>query len=397
MRRLILLLVFLIASVWFGIHMMRHPGYLFIVYEPWTIQMPLWFALVSVVLVLAILYYLVTGFDHLQLLWYQFKNWLRFRKEHSAYSKTRHGLTLLIEAQWKKAEKLLLAGVQQETEPFINYLGIAKIAESQGDFTKAHLYLEKAHQVVPDADLAIGIVKATWQLKYNQCDEARVTLRRLKALSPYHTEVLRLLERLYVQLGEWDNLEQLIPQLRKSKVITKENAELMSRHVSVELLNQSSIESVTALRAKWQALPRGLRSDPLVTTAYVKRLVGFSETQTAEELIRKILKSQWNDELVLLYGKLPFEALNKQYVIVGAWLKHYGAKAETYLTLARLCMQGQLWGKAKDYFEKCLELGPNRDASLELGALYEQLGEPQLAKRAYHAGLMGHDAHSQDA
>ena len=389
MRRLIMLLVFLIASVWFGIHIMRHPGYVFVVYEPWTVQMPLWFVLVSTILILALLYYVVTGFDQIQLLWYRFKNWLRFRREHRAYSKTRHGLTLLIEGQWKKAEKLLLSGVQQETEPFINYLGIAKIAESQGDFAKANQYLEKAHHIQPDADIAIGIVRATWQIKHNQCEEARVTLRRLKAMSPYHPEVLKLLERLYVQLGEWENLEQLIPLLRKVRVITKENAALMTQHVSIEILKNTHIESLAGLRARWQAMPRGMRSDPLVVLAYVKRLIGFGETQTAEELIRHTLKSHWNAELVLLYSKLPFDALNKQYVIVGAWLKNHGAHPEIYLALARLCMQGQLWGKAKDYFDKCLSLGPNREASLELGELYEQLGEPDLAKVAYQAGLMG--------
>lgn len=387
MRRLILLLVFLIASVWFGIHIMRHPGYLFIVYEPWSVQMPLWFAFVTVLLTLVVLYYIITGFDHLQFLWFRFKNWLRFRREHRAYSKTRHGLTLLIEGQWKKAEKLLLSGVQQETEPFLNYLGVAKIAEEQGDFAKATIYLEKAHVVLPEADLAIGIVRATWQLKHHQCEEARVTLRRLKAMSPYHPEVLKLFERLYTQLGEWDNLEQLVPLLRKARVLTKENAALLSQRVAIELLNHLTIESVTALRARFQVMPRGLRADPLVVLAYVKRLVAFGETDTVEGLIRQTLKSHWDPELVLLYGKLPFAALNKQYVIVGAWLKQYGAHPELYLTLARLCMRGQLWGKAKDYFEKCLDLGANRDASLELGELYEQLAEPELAKSAYRAGL----------
>lgn len=384
-----MLLVFLIASVWFGIHIMRHPGYVFVVYEPWTVQMPLWFVLVSTILVLALLYYVVTGFDHMQLLWYRFKNWLRFRREHRAYSKTRHGLTLLIEGQWKKAEKLLLSGVQQETEPFINYLGLARIAESQGDFGKANQYLEKAHQILPEADIAIGIVRATWQIKHNQCEEARVTLRRLKAMSPYHAEVLKLLERLYVHLGEWENLEQLIPLLRKARVITKENAALMTQHVSIEILKNAQIESLSGLRARWQAMPRGVRSDPLVVLSYVKRLIEFGETQTAEELIRQTLKSHWNAELVLLYSSLPFSTLNKQYVIVGAWLKNHGPHPEIYLALARLCMQGQLWGKAKDYFDKCLNLGPNREASLELGELYEQLGEPELAKGAYQAGLMG--------
>jgi len=387
MRRLIILLVLLIASVWAGLHVMHHSGYLFIVYEPWTVQIPLWFALFSVFIVLALLYYLVTSIDSLQFMWYRFKNWLRFRREHRAYSKTRHGLTLLLEGQWKKSEKLLLSGVQQETEPFINYMSIATIAEKQNDLEKANRYLDKASQLYGDAELAVNIVRAKWQLKHNCCDDAKLTLQRLKALSPNHPEVLKLHERLFVRQGQLEQLEQLIPQLLKARVISKENAISLRQHIAVERLSHDSIDSLAALRVRFQELSRAERSNPMIACAYIKRLIGFGETQAAEELIRQTLKSHWNAELVLLYSKLPFAVLNKQYVIVGAWLKQHGQQPESYLALARLCMRGQLWGKAKDYFEKCLQLGPNRDASLELGELYEQLGESELAKEAYQAGL----------
>ena len=47
MRRLILFLLFLIASVSFGLVVVRHPGYLLVVYQPWMVQMPLWFAILG--------------------------------------------------------------------------------------------------------------------------------------------------------------------------------------------------------------------------------------------------------------------------------------------------------------------------------------------------------------
>ena len=47
MRRLIILLLFLVLSVWFGLTFLRHPGYMLVVYQPWMVQMPLWFALMD--------------------------------------------------------------------------------------------------------------------------------------------------------------------------------------------------------------------------------------------------------------------------------------------------------------------------------------------------------------
>ena len=47
MQRLIVVLLFLVVSVWFGLDVVNHPGYLLLVYQPWMVQMPLWFALLS--------------------------------------------------------------------------------------------------------------------------------------------------------------------------------------------------------------------------------------------------------------------------------------------------------------------------------------------------------------
>ena len=74
-------------------------------------------------------------------------------------------------------------------------------------------------------------------------------------------------------------------------------------------------------------------------------------------------------------------------MIVGAWVKMYGPHPELLLTLGKLCVQVQLWGKAKDYFTKCLEQGPNAEASLEYGKLLEFLGEPEEAMQKYREGL----------
>ena len=72
---------------------------------------------------------------------------------------------------------------------------------------------------------------------------------------------------------------------------------------------------------------------------------------------------------------------------MGAWLKMYGEKPELLLTLGKLCVKIQLWGKAKDYFELCLALGPNVEASLAYGHLLEELDKPEEALVKYRDGL----------
>ena len=388
MFRLIIWLLFLIASVWFGLNVMRHPGYLFIVYQPWMVQMPLWFALIATVFLLGLFYLLINSVDRFSFMIFRIKNWLRFRKEHKSYSKTQHGLSALIEGRWKKAERLLQHGVNQSIEPLINYLGAARAAQELGAFDRRDNYIRKAYETVPNADLAIGLTQAELFFEHQQIEQALATLTRLRKESPRHPRVLRLLEKVYVRLGDWESLKEMLPSMRKAKMLNAEQLEQFEKNLYCEMLRASSQKNLDELKELWNSMPRYMRKNPDVVHQYVLQLKRFNDYQEIEELIRKTLKSHWQDALVAMYGNLPFTDLNRQLVVVGAWLKTYGSKPETLLTLGKLCMRIQLWGKAKDYFEKCLALGPNPEASLSLAKLMEELGEQEEAKTLYRQGLL---------
>lgn len=393
MWRLILFLILLIASVWVGVNFVQHPGYVFLVYQPWMVQMPLWFAVVGLLLFLGLFYLLVDSVDRFQFLWFRLKNWLRIRREHKSYSKTQYGLSFLIEGRFDKAERFLLAGVNQTVEPLMNYLGAAKAAHELGAFNRRDSYIKKAYQVDPNASLAIGLTQAELELKQDQLEQAAATLQHLRQSAPRHPRVLKLLEKVYVRLADWKNLYELLPSMRKAKILNAEQTEQFEKNLFCEMLRASSHQSIDELHRIWNEMPRSSRKNPDVVCEYVKQLLRKQRinddkiTQEVEDLIRKTLKNHWQPELVNIYGTLPFTNLNRQLVIVGAWLKMYGQRPELLLTLGKLCVRVQLWGKAKDYFEKCLAQGQNAEASLEYGKLLEQLGETEEALHQYRSGL----------
>lgn len=388
MRRLIIFLLILVASVWIGMIVVRHPGYLLLVTEPWVMEMPLWFALIAAAVFLLIFYILVDSIDRLAFFWFRIKNWLRFRREHKLYSKTQHGLALLIEARWQKAEKLLLAGADQSIEPLMNYLGAARAAQEQGSIGRRDEYIRQAYKVAPKAAIAIGVTQAELEIEKKQYELAAATLNQVLQKSPRHPRVLRLLEKAYIHLGAWPQLVLLLPKLRKAKLLTAEQFTQFEKNVYCEILNVSKYKSLQDLQKLWQQIPRGVRKNPDVVCAYVKQLLRYPQANTVEELIRSSLKSAWQPELVKIYGTLPIGEVNKQLVVAGAWLKLYGPKPELLLTLGRLCMRAQLWGRAKDYFTKCLAFGPNTEAALEYGRLLEQLDDPKEALKKYRDGLV---------
>lgn len=387
MKRLMIFLMILVASVWMGIVVMKHPGFVMIIAKPWMVQMPLWFAGIVLALLIVIFYLVIDSIDRVQFLWFSLKNWWRFRREHQLYNKTQHGLTLLIEGRWQKAERLLLAGIHQSVDPLMNYLGAAKAAQELGADDRRDDYIKKAYQVAPHAKLAIGLAQAELEFAHEQFKQAEITLNELRKTAPRHPRVIKLLEKVYVRLAEWQHLLELIPSLRKAKVVTQEQASQFEKHVYCEIFHASHAHTLTEIEHLWNEVPRYLRKDPDLIYAFAKQRIQFPDTKEVEELIRKALKHHWHPGLATIYGTLSFTNLNRQLVIVGAWLKIYGPKPELLLALGRLCVQVQLWGKAKDYFEKCLSLGPNSEATLAYGQLLEQLGEPEAALKQYRDGV----------
>lgn len=389
MLQLIIFLCFLIFSVWFGVEVVNHPGYLLLVYQPWLVQMPLWFALLSTIIIFALFYIIINVADRLQFFSFKIKNYFRFRREQKSYSKTQHGFSALIEGRYKQAEQLLLAGVNQTVEPLINYLGAARAAHEQTSFDRRDLYLRKAYEVAPHDYLAIALTQAELEMSQHQFEQAAATLHHLREKAPRHHQVLKLMEKVYVHLGDWQGLLKLLPSLRKEKILTQDELEQFEKNLYSKMLQRGSPHEIDALHSLWETIPRNIKKNPDVIDAYVRQLKSFPDTnKEVENLIRQALKKNWQPNLVNCYGELPFTNLNRQLIIADAWLKMYGSRPELLLLLGKLCVQVQLWGKAKDYFEKCIDQYPDcADAYLEYGKLLEQLNEPMLALQKYKQGL----------
>lgn len=394
MRRLIIILLFLLASVWLGLQVAQHPGYLLVVYQPWMVQMPLWFATLSLLLLLGLFYILITCLDRIGFLWFRIKNWFAIRGEHRSHSKTQRGLTALIEGRWKKAESLLLAGVNQSLEPLTNYLNAAKAAHELGAFERRDQYIQKAYHVAPHATVAIGITQAELEYKQERFEQATATLRHLYQQSKRHPQVLRLLEKVYIRQADWKNLHAILPNMRRAKLLTSKEYEAFEKNLYCEMLNAATNQRLSDIRAIWKEVPRYLRKQPDVVCAYVKQLsrhapiTGTETTKEMEELIRQVLKHEWHPELANIYSSLTFTNVNRQLVIAGAWMKMYGQQPELLLMLGKFCTKLQLWGRAKDYFTKCLAIRPNADATLEYGRLLEKLGESDQATMLYRDNLV---------
>jgi len=389
-RRLLVILVFLILSVWAGIAFVRHPGAVVLIMTPWTVEMPLWFAVMSLLLVFFVFYLIIFLINQTYFSWMRWKYWWQNRRHSRSYSKTQRGLLALIEAQWSYAEKLLLEGMLQSIEPLTNYLGVAKAAHEQKAFERRDAYLQKALQLMPQAEVAIGIIQAEFQLQQNHIEPALATLRRLQRLAPKNMRILRLLRQIYQQLADWPALLLLIPQLGKARVLSKEQSMELEKEVYIQLFVSANKMPLAELRQHWQRAPRWIRYSGAVVVAYLSQLQHFPEAVTeVDDLIRRELKKEWNPDLMKIYGAISLSNPNKQLANAEAWLKQYGQHPELLFLLGKLNVRCQLWGKARDYYAQGLAQQSNAQACLEYGRLLEDLGDEMAAARVYRQNIVG--------
>jgi HemY protein len=390
MRRFMMLLLILIVSVLLGLKIAEDPGYAFFSYQHWSVEMPLWFAILALIFLFLASYFLLRLFDSIDFSLYRWKMWLRWRRKHKSYSKTNRGLVELIEGDWKNAEYYLMEGIPQSDAPLINYLAAATAAHERGAYDKRDTYLRKAHDFVPHAEIAIGLTQAQLQFKQGQLEQTLATLRHLHRIAPKNKIVLKLLERVYVHLSDWQDLLELLPSLRKAKLITDEQLQIFEKKIYREqLISAVKNQDANKLRAIWNAMPRALQKDPELIGCYAEQMSSFSETATEiNALLLKAIKKTWNSDLVKLYGLIVIPGTAKQLTTAEGWLKEHPQDPVLLLTLGRLSVRCQLWGKARDYYAHSLKITAAPDASAEYGQLLEQLGEQNAAVQVYRQGLL---------
>ncbi len=383
-KLLIIVLLLLGLGVWIGLRTEYDPGYLLVAYQDWTAEMPLWAAAIGVLLVFLVLQLLFSVLRYVFSSKRRVKEWNKHRLQNRAHCYTTRGMLELAEGHWDKAEENLIKGVERSDTPILNYLMAAQVAQEQGSPDRRDDYLRLAHEATENSELAIGLTQAQLQFRYGQLEEALATLRHLQTLAPKHQHVLKLLQKVYVRLQEWEPLQALLPVLRKQHLISNEEAASIEKQMmAAKLPETAKTGDSEALIDLWAKSSTAVQEDvPLIKT-YVKLLCKKEAGVAAEHVLRFSLKRFWHDDLVAAYGEVESADIQHQLKHAESWQKAHPNSAALHFCIARLALRNQLWGKARTHLETAIDIEPTRASYAALGQLLEQLGEGVAANEAY--------------
>jgi HemY protein len=384
----IILLILLVAGAWVGQLMVQDPGYVLLAYQQTTVETSLWVLLLILVIGFALLHWLFNLVHNIRLPGDRLRHWRSDRNQRLARSKTLKGLVALSEGSWWKAQRYLTQAAQRSDLPVINYIAAARAAHEQGDSKASDELLNRARQATPQAEVAIGITQAEMQLERGQLEPCLATLLHLRRQAPKHTHVLRLLKDAYLKLEDWKGLTGLLPELKRLQAMKDEELqqlELQCHRHQLELSlaglpdSADAQERLRSLSRSWQAVPQPLLRNPLLINHYADLMIKIGAEVEVEKMLRDLIKRQWDEHLVRLYGRIQGEDAEKQLNIARGWLKQHSDSADLELTLGRLCMRNAHWGKAISHFERSLELRADAETFRELYRLLHHLGEDRRA------------------
>src|SRR6185295_14287350 len=167
----------------------------------------------------------------------------------------------------------------------------------------------------------------------------------------------------------------------------KEQLDLLRFLDQITTLTQSPDTTLEMIESAWTAASKHQRMHPEALLLYASFLNKHGQAEETENLLQEGLDKTWYDSWIHLYGLVQSREPNTSLKKAEKWLNKHPENAVLLLTLGRLSIQCQLWGKARSYFEHSIAVKPSTEAYAELGRLHEFLGEFSTGESCYKKGI----------
>ena len=383
MRGLLWLFVLAALAVALSLALRGNGGYALFVLPSWRVEISLNFLALLVTAGFALGYLLVRTVWHILRLPSHVRAFRGRRRADAVHAATLGAIQALFEGRFVRAEKLASKAIDLGAAPGLAGLLAARAAQRLRDFGRRDQWLERSKQGDGEWRVAQAMTKAEFLLDERRFDEARSVLRESHAHGPRHVAALFLMLRAEQGMSNWEEVLRTANALEKHGAMPAEALDSVRTAAHVALL--TSRPDREGLARQWESTPRSERVRPRIAAAAARAFMQLGDCRRAHRIIEEALERNWDGTLALLYGECADKDALERLERAEEWLKDRPGEAELLLTLGRLCVQRELWGKAQSYLEASLATQPTQAAHIALAKLYEQLGRPAEAGRHFRA------------
>ena len=306
----------------------------------------------------------------------------RERRNQRSRARLGEGLDALHHGHYGRAEKLLAQAADDDAAIAAPArLAAARAAASRGDHAAARAQLaaiDDRHataRAIASADLALAEHRPT---------DALVALDA-PAAQPLPPRGLALRAEALAASGQSAQAYGLLGALRQQQALPAARLDELQERWAEASLRQAGDANVLAER--WETLPKPLKNEPAVVTAYAERAAALRWDEAATRSLEQALDTRWDESLAIEYGRLPVGRLEARRANAERWLQAHPASPALLLTLARLAREQNQWPQAEGYLHRALAQGAGSDAWEELGHGFAATGDEMRARLSYANAL----------
>ena len=364
------------------------PGFVLLQYGSWSLETSLIIFSVAMLTLLLLGYFSLRSLVILKQTPQRLSAWTVTQRHKRAGQALTRGLITLEEGRWAEAERLLIRHASNSETPLLHYLAAARAAQKQQASDRRDSYLSLAHETTEGSDIAVGVVQAELQLDADQKEQALATLQHLREMSPKHPYVLQLLQQLYLDMEQWQEIQNVLPDLRKRHVLERSAVKSLSNDTSIKQLQTAlGRQDWQQMATLWKKASAKMRRDEAFLQAYIEGQIQQGESLQAITLIENYLAKKWSDNLVYHYGLIQQGDLLKRLATAESWLKNNEDNVYLLLSLGRLAKANSLWAKAEDYLRSSLDRGARGETYQVLAEVLAAEDKAELAVEQYKIGL----------
>ena len=391
MKLVFWLLTLIVAAGVIAFAAKYNSGYVLLVAQEYRIELSLNMFLVLLIALFFICYFIVRLiFATLRLPSTLRK--FRIRKRHeAAHVALLNGMKEFLEGRYTKAEKTANKALKfKEPSEFIaiNATIAARSAHELSRYSQRDEFINVLESKAPDETTLHVITKAELLLDDNHHEEALKILHSLDTVEKnQRNAILRLELKAQQQANNWEKVLDLVDQLTKRNALNELLAEELRHRAHLENFKNIAWNR-QLLNRYWRNMPSAEKENSTIAYFGAQAHIALGDCTKAQQIIENSLNKHWNSELVSIYADCMQSNVTRQIEYAETWwLKFYPNDFNLLLTLGKLCIRCELWGKAQNYLETSITIKSSYEAHLMLALLNEKIGKPEIAKDHYTKGL----------
>lgn len=369
--------------------MQRDPGYVLIAVGGQIIEMRFWMATLIFILLLTSIWWskaLIKGTWKATIKTF---TWWPAKSQSLLWKRQERAMAALWEGNIHEAHRnfVKIAKTKGQENDTLSLINAANTAADLSHFNEADRFLSQAERLDDKAHAVTLIMsRARYHQKQGQTDAALRLINTALSQHPLHHGLLNMLLNLHRDQQDWQALHALIPRFKKARILSADEQAALERDIYQGLI--AATTNTQALYSLWQTVPKANKQDRILEYRYIQQLLNLGDDKTAEPILRKLLKKHYDDDLINLFAHTKTDDAAVQLQYAERWLDHKGNNPALLLALGRIALRCELWGKAREYFEKSLKLKPSPEAYAELARLLGNLGEHQTSNALFQQGLL---------